>query len=251
MVGGDACKKAIINGLKGIIFTEHLDYGFPDEDYRDPPMKDYTAMIDTLRHAYPELCIGKGIEIGYQSGVIEMNKAFLDLYPFDFVISSVHTLGGLDLYDTYFEGREKEQVYIAYLQEVLASVKNFQNYDVVAHLGYIRRYSPYPDFSMRFSDYTDLIDAILKQIISDGKGLDVNTSGYRMGYKRNLGTSIPDLDILLRYKQLGGEIITIGSDAHKAGDVGSHFGECVEELNDLGFRHAFFFSNRTAIAYDI
>ena len=101
------------------------------------------------------------------------------------------------------------------------------------HLDYIARYVPNQSVPFSYRDYSDLIDAILKSIIEDGKGIEMNMSGYRYG----LGMPNPCPDILKRYRELGGEIITVGSDAHTPENVGLRFEKAGEHLVQAGFKY--------------
>ena len=113
--------------------------------------------------------------------------------------------------DGFYEGKTKEQVYRRYLEEIYTIIRSFNDFDVLGHLGYIRRYVPYDIKAMPFKNYDDIIEAILKWLIEHGKGIEINLSGYTY----RLGSAIPEADIVKRYKELGGEIITLGSDAHE------------------------------------
>lgn len=241
-----ACEKAIRLGLDGIAFTDHLDLDYPDYDEKFLIDFDkYSNVMDQLRLRYREkLKILKGIEVGYQPHVMENTNQVLTSYDFDFVILSVHIIDRQDPYTKeYFQGKSKAAAFTRYLELIFHSVSDFDNFDVVGHIGYIRRYCDYDDKSLRHSDYPDLLDAILQKIIFKGKGLEINTSGY----KGILFTPIPDYDILIRYKELGGEIITIGSDAHSPEHIGMEFGRVRERLTKIGFRYLAHFEGRKPV----
>jgi histidinol-phosphatase (PHP family) len=117
-------------------------------------------------------------------------------------------------------------------------------FDIVGHIGYIRRYAPDEDRTLKYSDYSDVLDSILKKVIENGKGIEVNTSGY---YYKNLGSPIPDFDIIKRYKELGGQILTIGSDSHEAQFIGHSFKKVLEGLKLIGFNYVTYFEERKPI----
>ena len=77
----------------------------------------------------------------------------------------------------------------------------------------------------------DVIDAILKLAIEKGKGIELNTSYHRYG----LADSTPSHMILKRYRELGGLIVTIGSDSHDAAQVGAYIEEGKQVLRACGF----------------
>lgn len=176
-----------------------------------------------------------------------------DVVPFDFIINSVHVLEGQDLYETYYEGRDQKNVYVKYLQEVVASIRNTPDFDVVGHIGYLRRYSPYPDYSLAYTDhdYTDLIDEALRMLVDQGRGLDVNTSGYRTVMGRKIGSPIPGYDIIKRYIDLGGEILVLGSDAHNTETIGDGFNQACDSLRSMGIHYLTYYQNRTPVHYTI
>ena len=111
-------------------------------------------------------------------------------------------------------------------------MKTFDNYSVYGHLDYVVRYGPNKNKYFDFNDYKDVFEEILRTIIRNGKGIEINTAGLR----KNLGYPHPHKDILKMYKDLGGEIITIGSDAHRTQHVGYGFQDIPELLRELGFK---------------
>lgn len=238
-----ACEVALKLGLKGLAFTDHLDIDYPDfDDTFNIDFSKYSSFMDNLKSKYKNnLTVLKGIEVGFQPSVILESKKILDEFPFDFVIGSVHIIDGMDPYtNTYFIGKTKEQAYQRYLEEIFINLIDFPYFDVIGHIGYVRRYGSFDDRSLRYVDYSDILDSILNKAISIGIGIEVNSSGIR----GNLGTSIPDYDIIKRYKELGGEIICIGSDAHFSEHIGDGFKEISARLKEIGFKYTTYFENR-------
>jgi histidinol-phosphatase (PHP family) len=238
-----ACDTAIKLGLEGIAFTDHLDIDYPNFDVAfNINFSEYSTFMDTIKLKYKnKLKVLKGIEVGFQPSVIAESKKILDDYVFDFVIGSVHVIDGMDpYYEDFFVGKTKEQAFKRYLEEIYISLNDFPYFDVIGHIGYVRRYGILDDRSLRYVDYCDIIDSILNKAISIGIGLEVNSSGLR----GNLGTPIPDFDILRRYKELGGEIISIGSDAHYSEHIGNGFKEISEMLKVIGFKYTTHFESR-------
>ncbi|MDN4618433.1 hypothetical protein QCD85_10020 [Paenibacillus sp. PsM32] len=140
-----------------------------------------------------------------------------------------------------------------YLQEVVASTRNTPDFDVVGHIGYLRRYSPYPYYSLAYAhhDYTDLIDEALRMLVNQGKGLDVNTSGYRTVMGRKIGSPIPGYDIIKRYVDLGGEILVLGSDAHNTQTIADGFDEDCDSLRSIGIHYLTYYQKRMPLQYKI
>lgn len=239
----DMIKSAIDKGLSHIAVTDHVDFLYPDPEF--PFMIDY----DEYRKAFYELkdkYCGKidmsfGVEMGFQPCAEKIIKDFLDEKEFDFVIGSTHCVGGLEMYgDSFYKGKTKEEAFTEYFEDVLNSVKTYPVFNVYGHMDYVNRYGGYEDKSLSYFDYKDIIDEILKELISRGKGLDFNTSGYRYG----IGYAHPQKEILRTYKALGGEIITTGSDAHKKEDVAADFDAAYGLLSELGFKYVTVFKDK-------
>ena len=162
-------------------------------------------------------------------------------HEFDFIIASSHLCHGQDpYYPSYYEGRSKKEALTEYFESVLENLKVFSNFDVYGHLDYIVRYCPGQADGYSFADYSDLLDRILTTLIEKEKGLEVNTGAYRNG----LTEPNPSIDILKRYKELGGEIITIGSDAHKPEYVADGFDRTRDLLLSLGYKYYSVYENR-------
>lgn len=220
-------------GLKEIIFTDHKDFGTNDPEFMDfIDFDEYIELMKRLELQY-EIPIKIGVEIGYEKNYKTEIEDFLSEYKFDFVISSIHYGNGKDFYfGDFFVGKTKYEAYLDYFKLVLEMVENFKSYDVVGHMDYISRYGPYKDKHYEYEDYKEIIDEILKAIIRNKKGMEVNTSGLREG----LNTTYPKNEVLLRYKELGGVIITLGSDSHFNQDYRASFEEVIDNLKSMGFK---------------
>ncbi len=242
-----ACDTAIRLGLSGIAFTDHLDIDYPHFDIKFLIDFDkYSDTIDNLKlKHHSNLKVLKGVEVGIQPHVTEETDETVRKYDFDFVIASVHIIERLDPYNgEYFKDKtSKYEAFGRYLEEILMSVTKFDNFDVAGHIGYIRRYCIYDDRTLRYTDFSDIIDSILKTVISKGKGIEINTSGFR----GNLNSPIPDFDIVSRYKELGGEILTIGSDAHVPEQISLNFSYVKEMLIKTGFKYITHFEKRKPV----
>lgn len=239
-------KQAITLGLERVCFTDHMDLDFPKQ-YEQCFVFDvdsYFRKIEELQMKYPQIQILKGIECGMQTGLGTRYEELLQNYEFDFVINSCHVLFDMDPYypDFWLDRNEKDGI-IAYFKQILANIKELQNFDICGHLDYIVRYTPSKGQNYNPLEYMDYIDEILKTVIHMGKGIEANTSGYKYG----LGTPHPYEDILRRYKELGGEIITIGSDGHMPEHMAYDFAKAEDLLRKIGFRYYAVFEKRTAI----
>ncbi len=230
----EMCLGAVERNIVEIAVTDHLDIDYPDRDFQfDLDYAAYSAAIDHAREKYHgRLNIVKGIEIGLQPHILDECAAFLEGKDFQFVIASVHAVSGMDLSgDEYYRQKTKKAAYIEYLEALLACIKNFKAFNVVGHVDLLRRYGSYRDKSMKHSDFGDLLDLVFEELISTGRGLEINTSGFR--YK--LQSTLPDLDLLKRYRELGGEILTIGSDAHTPHHLAYYFSAAYQVVKKAGF----------------
>ena len=245
----EGCVQAQQCGLVGMTLTDHMEFDYPNKAFTfifDPEAR--AEAIDQVQQKIGNCFkILKGIELGFQPHVLEKMSTIIGLHTWDFVILSAHIVDGYDLCRPYFvQHKTKEQAYTRYLETVLASVTTFKNYDVIGHLGYICRYAPYQDRSMPLVDYP-IIEKILQTVIADGKGIEVNTSGLRT----DLGYTLPTIDILKRYKELGGKVITLGSDAHTAANVGQDLDAGKVLLKECGFDAVYHFEYREPVATKI
>jgi histidinol-phosphatase (PHP family) len=239
MKAEDALAAAEKQGI-GLVFTEHLDVDFPgDEDYTFDP-QEYLRRYEKLRASGVRL----GIEVGMQLSTAEASRAFVRQAPFDLVIGSIHLLDGKDLYyPEAFEGREKAEFYHYYLETMRKNIQAHPFIQVLGHIDYICRYAPYPDPELLYGEFAAEIDAVLREIIDRGIVLELNTR--RLGSRRALKALA---QILARYRQLGGQSVTIGSDAHEAGAIGSHFSAAVELAHAMGLSLVTFSGGRMTAA---
>lgn len=236
---------ALQRGLSAICFTDHYDADYPYEDVCfELDTKACLERIAGLRSAYEgRIEIGSGVELGLQPHLGALYRSYTGRFPFDFVIGSTHLVDGKDpYYASFWEGCAPKDGIRRFLEVTLENMKAFDDFDVYGHLDYIVRYAPLEPRSFFYEDYGELMDEILKFLISHGKGIEVNTGGYKAG----LGCPNPCPEVIRRYRELGGEIVTMGSDAHTAEYVGSFMEEAREILRDCGFRYFALFRGRKA-----
>jgi histidinol-phosphatase (PHP family) len=204
-------------GLTRLVFTDHVDIDAVHPLFHTPI--DYDAYIQAFRKIQrtAPIEIVLGVEVGYQSHVKEEIQAFLDRYDFDFVILSIHYLEQKDLYtQEYFAGKTKEEAYSIYFDTLYEAITTIEGFDVVGHLDYIPRYAPFDDYDL--ASHQHQIDRILRALIQQGNGIEINTSGYLTE-----GRMYPRVEVVQRFLELGGTTITIGSDAHRPSEIGRYF----------------------------
>ena len=230
-------------GLNGICFTDHLDI-----DYKETPgmfdldIPAYQKGIAAVKEKYKgQLDIGWGIELGLQPYLEKENQSIITAHDFDFVIGSTHVVKQVDIYyPVYYEGRQEEDCYREYFEETLKNTQSNVDFDVYGHLDYVVRYGPNKNKYYTYEKYADVLDEILRTLIHNGKGIELNTAGFKYG----LGHAHPVIPVLKRYKELGGEIITLGSDGHAPEQIAWDFEKVPDILKEAGFEYFTIFQNR-------
>jgi len=228
-------------GLKEICFTDHVDRCVI-------PELNYVFDLEEYRQEYADLRSDKvkvrhGIEYGLLPDNAERMKQDLQARHYDFVIGSVHFVGVDDVYlAPYWEGKTQEQAIRIFLEETLKCVQAHDSYDVLGHLLFISKSPRNPAHALiRYEEYPELFDEILRQVACHDKGIEVNTSGVD-----RCGGYLPTMDFVRRFKELGGKIVTVGSDSHNDLRVGQYCHRAVEEIKEI-FGYVCTFENRQPI----
>ena len=241
-----AVKVAIKRGLSGIAFTDHLDLMVPDDDDRfifDPA--EAKPEIERLREQY-NIKILAGIEAGVHPLSPKVVREFLANYEFDIVIASVHYLDGVDPYlGTFYRGKTKKESYGRYLEAMYESITALENFDILGHYDYIGRYAPYSDRSVYYREFSEIFDPIFKYLIENGKSLEINTNTYRK--RDNIAPPRLDLDILKRYKEMGGEYVSLSSDAHNTERIAENFDYYLSLIKRCGINYISYFKERQVV----
>ena len=248
-------ERAIELGLEEICFTDHVDYGIKkdweegnimwrggdgvnyDSSQKDPLANvDYPAYFEKLgrmKETYGDrIRVRQGLEFGVQTITVPRYEKLWERYggKLDFVLLSMHQVDNKELWNQDFQqGKSQKEYNEAYYEEILRVIRKFKNYSVLAHLDLIVRYDRegvYP-----FSRVKDIVAQILQTAIADGKGIELNTSSWHYG----LADTQPSKEILCLYHDLGGQILTIGSDAHTTRYLGDHIKEAQQILKEIGF----------------
>ena len=176
-----------------------------------------------------------GAEFGFaaEPAALARLNFIAETYRPDFIVNSVHVVDGIDAwFPEYFAGKSKEYAYSRYFETVRNSLDAPYPYDIVGHLGYVSRNAPYPDRKLRYADFSDVLDDILRTAIAKDKILEVNSSARGAG-----SAFLPDADILERYFALGGRKISYASDAHATPHILEGRNEVVSALKKIGFTH--------------
>lgn len=242
------CQAAIAAGLNEICLTDHTDLGHPDSTTDIPPtIPEWLAEIELMREKYPELVIRAGLEIGDNPQCRDRIKEWHFSIPLDFRLLSLHLVDNEDPYfANFYDDKTQEHIYRRYVESKLESISNWtpDSYDSVAHLGYCAKFAPYPleIRPLRYHHAPDAFDALFEILAENDKALEINTSGHK-----TMGECIPDRELLTRFHELGGQFVTIGSDAHLPEYVGSWNDLARALAKECGFRYMLTFDQRKPI----
>lgn len=241
---------ALERGMEAVCITDHIDEDYPEdsETGTNPFLFDLDQYFQVLREIKKEyadrLDLRIGVELGLQPHLGERYRKLIETYPFDFVIGSLHVIHGMDPYDgVIFEGRSDADVYREAFQATAENLDQVKDFDVLGHLDYVVRYGRHQAREYSYRAFSDEIDEILKKVIHMGKGIEMNMGGFKYG----LGFCNPHPDVIRRYRELGGEIITVGADAHRPEHVAFDFEKAGDILRACGFRYYAEYRNRKPI----
>ncbi len=234
------CDEAKKKELKGITLTEHVEFNNDPHADRIVDVPAYQNAIEEARKKYPGLQIGMGLEVGLKNNVPQLQH-FVDQAPWDFCIGSLHIIDGVAvIHGDYIRDKEPKAACRRYFRLLAEVAVNIRLYDVLGHLDLFRRAVGWDDTDLNIIDYLDELDSIFSVLVANGRGIELNTGGWRY----HLDTPNPSLDILKRYRERGGEIITCGSDAHTLPSVGYRIADAYEILRLAGFRYLSRFEKR-------
>ena len=239
---------AIASGLDEICFTDHVDYGVkldhgqpgttPRCDENGLPIYNvdyplYFEKISFLQEKYrDQIIIKKGLEFGLEMCHLDEYERLYETWPMDFIIHSNHQVNDIEIFlPEFFEGKSQKEYNRIYYEELLNTAIHYKHYSVLGHIDAFNRYDPQGPCPLE--DFSDIVYEILNVAIRDDKGIELNTSNVRYGLK----SLTPCIEILKMYKDLGGKIITIGSDSHRKEHLGFNIRKSQTILKDLGFEY--------------
>ena len=247
----DMCAAALKMGISSIAITDHKDFFCPDallpKDDSPDEMPARKSTLLALRDKYRgKLDIAYGVEVGQALHNKEASDKFMRENEFDFVLGSIHHIFmGEDFFYVKFTF-ENSHIYQSKYYAEMVEFSQKGDFDILAHLNYPDRYL-YKRLGGVSSEnlhdvrnYREEVRQILKNVISRGKGIEINTAEMRQEIKTAF---LPEF-ILRDYRELGGEFITIGSDAHRAEHCGFYVKESAERLASLGFKYLTTYADR-------
>lgn len=239
-------EKALQTGMQGICMTEHLDLDYPvceacPAGTFELDIDAYEKKLFALKERYAgRLMINYGIELGLQPHLRPVYEEIVAKHPFDFVIGSSHVSNGMDPYFVKIEEKEEISYYRSYFETIYENLNIHKDFDTYGHLDYVVRYGPTKDNFYRYETYADVLDEILKRLVSMNKAIECNTGAIRNGLKE----LNPSKAILKRYRELGGEMVTVGSDAHNPSNFADGFDRAQAYLKECGFSYYTVFFDR-------
>lgn len=240
----DMIQQGIRNGLEFMCMTEHMDLDYPLEDGIDFTLdtdRYFTGYQQLKRQYTSKIELGFGVELGLQPHLADFHRAYSKAYPFDFIIGSSHVVHGKDpYYPSFYQDRTEDEAYMDYFLSIFENLRTAPDIDVYGHIDYVVRYGPNKNKYYSYRKFSDILDQILITLIDQGIGIECNTGGIKYG----LGHPNPCEEVLSRYRELGGEIITIGSDAHTPQHICYAFDSIPALLESCGFSYYTVFKNR-------
>ncbi|MEM1484280.1 histidinol-phosphatase HisJ family protein [Oscillospiraceae bacterium PP1C4] len=239
----EMCRSACEKKIDELVFTDHYEFysnNMTSQYFNEEYLKRYFDEIAECQKIYTDrLTVKTGMEFGQLHLQIETADKILKKYPFDYVIGSLHKIANIDLENQGYNSDTLDRIGESYYQELL-KVARLGDFDCLGHLDLFKRYARRYGFSDGYEKHQNIIREILKVVISRGKGIEINTSGLRQG----VGETMPSNAILEMYKQLGGDIITVGSDAHYPKDIGDGIELVYSCIKQLGFSKIAVYKNR-------
>lgn len=235
---------AIEMGLRIFAITDHCDInGYEDYLLAETVPASFASIQEAKQLNHKDILLLAGLELGQPLEDPLLAQTILEQHPFDFILGSVHNVRGRE--DFAFIGANNQDLDLdyeleLYFKELLETIA-WGNFDSAAHISYPFRYfQNNPLVFKNINRWDDHFDTIVRALADKGLGLELNTSGL----KSNPPYTLPEEKWLRRYREHGGEILTLGSDAHQLLHVGSGIAEGIEIAKRAGFSYLAYFIQR-------
>ena len=240
----EMCLGAMKNGMAGIVISDHYDLGRRPVEQVTDFIKSSIADIQTVKEKFEgRFHLGMGIELGEGHQDPEESAQAMALGPFDIVLGSLHNVyGRRDFSAIGKDFPDKKALFREYMSEQL-QMAQWGKYDVVTHLTYPFRYYMLGEGTPDIHDFEEELRVLFKLLAEKGKGIEVKTSGL---YRPEHGLTMPGLWELKLFRECGGEIVTVGSDAHDMDHAGGGIAQGTALLKEAGFRYQALFCQRKA-----
>lgn len=233
-------------------FSEHIDFDYLALKLKFIPtdISSYFEYVKELKKSnLTDIKVLCGAEYGF-CGLDLAKEKYLELekkFPFDYIINSVHVVDGAESYfPPYFKGKTKQFAYDRYFETVYESLHAGYDYQIIGHLGYVARNAPYENAKILLNEHNSIIDKIIKTIIKFNKTIELNTNVKTAGT-----VTLPTMEIINRYYELGGRLICLSSDAHRIHHLFYNFDKALEDLKKIGFKQTAYYENKELKFIDI
>lgn len=243
----EMCIAQMKKGTNIFAVTDHCDvYAYKDYDIYTPISKAY-EQVNILNAKYDKKClILSGIELSEAFWFPDEYKKIHNLVPYDVIIGSVHCVKYKELRIPYSKidfmnlGKEKTYEYLCCYFDDIEKMIEIVDFDILAHLTCPLRYiTGKYGINIDLHYFNNQIESILKKIIKRNIALEVNTSEFKI-----LGDTMPSMSMLRKYYHMGGDLITLGSDAHVSQNASTDFNKVINQLREIGFDSIYYFRNR-------
>ncbi|MDD3252606.1 MAG: histidinol-phosphatase HisJ family protein [Lachnospiraceae bacterium] len=242
----DMCRAAVERGLTELAVTDHYEFyahGVHREFFHEEYLKRCWDSLERCRQQFRgRLTIRRGMEFGQLHLCREEAFSIIQKYPFDYLIGSVHKIENVDLSRMEYTERTVPQIVESYYRNLI-ELSAYGEFDCIGHLDLVKRHLVKHGFEVKQELCRDYMDEVLGNVIARGKGIEINTSGFRQG----VGEAMPGPETLKRYRELGGTIVTVGSDAHRPQDVAADLSAAEMMLREAGFPEISFYERRQRI----
>lgn len=245
------CESAIAKGITHLALTDHYDINAVQDGIYTYDISAAKAAVEEAKEKYGNLLtLSYGIELGSATQYPEEAEAFLKKHKFETVVGSTHYMTGCDDF-AYWDMKnisheDFSEAFLLYLAE-LTRMCELGHSDILAHITYPVRYFVRAGHQFDLSYCKDELADLLTTAIDHGMLLEVNTSGYRQG----MSGPLPDKSVIELYRDLGGRLISVGSDAHTPADIGANYKEAEELLRSLGMNKIAFIQNHSILTHTI
>ncbi|WHH58530.1 histidinol-phosphatase HisJ family protein [Petroclostridium sp. X23] len=237
----EMCQRAVEAGMEEIAITDHFEPVSGDKEFKYYSPQFYFFDVLKARAVFADrLKIKLAVELGQPQLYPEYSIKLINSYSYDFVLGSAHKLpGDIDMGMLDYRNVDVRYYCKQYLRQ-LKHLAEWNQFDCIGHLDLPKRYSANYGVKISLMDYQEDLEEVLAIIIKNKKGIEINTSGLR----QKMGQCLPSLDILKLYRKMGGQIITVGSDAHCAEDIGKGIKEAIQMAEEAGFRYITTYNQR-------
>jgi len=237
------CERAVDIGLTELVFTEHYDTDPADEGHGFYSYEKSREAVERMQDRFGDrLTVKLGIEVDYQTVYEEQIAEFLAGKDYDYILGARHWEQGALIGHDYFEGRTEDEAYGRYFETVLPLVETGL-FDVLAHIDLVKRDGTGRYGTFVVEKWMPYIEPILQKLVDKGMGLEINTSGVRQSPRE----PYPGLAVVKRYRELGGRVLTVGSDSHRVAQLGVGLDTGMKLAREAGFTELTRFDGRKPV----